>query len=153
MVEQLIVYFSGHGINSGLFEQWLLSRAPVDPNAAVNVKGSEFGARFCGIEHVVFISDACRTAADSGIQAQRVAGGDIFPNATPGGPEKAVDQFFATQVGDPAFEVQTVAESTKRYCAAYSTVLLKALRGETAEVIEADAGRGLVRPRPLKRPA
>jgi hypothetical protein len=149
IVEQLIVYFSGHGINSGLFEQWLLSKAPVDPNAAVNVKGSEFGARFCGIEHVVFISDACRTAADS-IQAQRVAGGDIFPNATPGGTEKAVDQFFATQVGDPAFEVQTVAESTKRYCAAYSTVLLQALRGETAALIEAEGGRGVVRPRPLK---
>src|SRR5687767_14935427 len=29
-IEQLIVYFSGHGINSGAFEQWLLSRAPDD---------------------------------------------------------------------------------------------------------------------------
>src|SRR5687768_2167660 len=40
-VEQLIVYFSGHGINSGLYEQWLLSKAPDDPGAAVNLKGSE----------------------------------------------------------------------------------------------------------------
>ncbi len=98
--EQLIVYFSGHGINSGFFEQWLLSRAPDDPAAAVDVKGSEFGARFCGISHVVFISDACRTAADS-IQAQRVTGSDIFPNTQPSGPERPVDQFFATLVGKP----------------------------------------------------
>jgi hypothetical protein len=148
-IEQLIVYFSGHGINTGLFEQWLLSRAPDDTAAAVNVKGSEFGARFCGIGHVVFISDACRTAADS-IQAQRVVGGDIFPNAIPGGTEKAVDQFFATQVGNPAFEVQTVEESVRRFCAAYSTVLLRALRGEATELIESEGERSVVRPRRLK---
>lgn len=148
-VEQLIVYFSGHGINTGLFEQWLLSRAPDDPAAAVNVKGSEFGARFCGIEHVVFISDACRTAADN-IQAQRVVGSDIFPNPAPGGTEKAVDQFFATQVGNPAFEVQTIEESVKRYRAAYSTVLIRALRGEVASLVEVEAQAGLVRPRRLK---
>ena len=149
-LEQLIVYFSGHGINSGLFEQWLLSRAPDDPGAAVSVKGSEFGARFCGIGHVVFISDACRTAADS-IQAQRVTGGEIFPNVKPTGPERPVDQFYATLVGHPAFEVKTIQESTARYRAAYSTVLMEALRGEVSALIEPSAGVGLIRPRPLKR--
>jgi hypothetical protein len=149
-IEQLIVYFSGHGINSGLFEQWLLSRAPDDPAAAVNVKGSEFGARFCGVGHVVFVSDACRTAADS-IQAQRVMGGDIFPNVQPAGPERPVDQFYATLVGHPAFEVKTVEESASRFRAAYSTVLLKALRGEDPSLVERLADMGVVRPRPLKR--
>ncbi len=149
-IEQLIVYFSGHGINSGMFEQWLLSRAPDDPNAAINVKGSEFGARFCGIGHVVFISDTCRTAADS-IQAQRVVGGEIFPNVVPNGPEKPVDQFFATLVGNPAFEVKTVQESTSRYRAAFSTVLLDALSGKERGLIEVGADGGYVRPRPLKQ--
>lgn len=149
-IEQLIVYFSGHGINSGMFEQWLLSRAPDDPAAAVNVKGSEFGARFCGIGHVVFISDACRTAADN-IQAQRVTGADIFPNAKPAGLENPVDQFYATLVGNPAYEVKTVQESTARYQAAYSTVLMEALAGKVPTLVESSDTAGYVRPRPLKR--
>ena len=77
-IEQLIVFFSGHGINTGILEQWLLSRAPDDPGAAVDVKASEFSARFCGVGHAAFISDARRTAADS-IQAQRVTGPASFP--------------------------------------------------------------------------
>ena len=137
-IEQLIVYFSGHGINSGLFEQWLLSRAPDDPAAAVDVKGSEFSARFCGIGHVVFISDACRTAADS-IQAQRVTGAGIFPNAKPSGPERPVDQFFATRVGDPALEVKTVEESTSRFRA---VVLEGAAGGVARRRTRADPGVG-----------
>jgi hypothetical protein len=149
-IEQLIVYFSGHGINLGQYEQWLLSRAPRDSAAAVDVKGSEFAARFCGIEHVIFISDACRTAAQD-IQAQRVTGSPIFPNPKPSGPEKAVDQFYATRVGDPAYEVKTVQESTSRYRAAYSTVLMEALRGGVPALIESSKGMGYVRPRPLKR--
>lgn len=149
-VEQLIVYFSGHGINAGHYEQWLLSRAPDDPGAAVNVRGSEFNARFCGIGHVVFVSDACRTAADS-IQAQGVTGGEIFPNAKPAGPENPVDQFFATLVGNPAYEVRSVAAAAANYRAAYSTVLLEALNGGAPAIIEATPERRLIRPRPLKR--
>lgn len=149
-IEQLIVYFSGHGINSGRFEQWLLSRAPEDPNAAVNVKGSEFAARFCGLGHVVLISDACRTAADS-IQAQSVSGGEIFPNIPPTGPERPVDQFFATLVGNPALEVRSVAESSSRFRAAYSTVFLDALKGAAPAIVEATPAGRFVRPRPLKR--
>jgi hypothetical protein len=149
-IEQLVIYFSGHGINSGMFEQWLLSRAPDDTAAAINVKGSEFAARFCGIGHVVFISDACRTAADS-IQAQRVTGADIFPNVQPGGPENPVDQFYATLVGNPAFEVKSVTDSAGHFRAAYSTVLMQALDGQVGALIEPATASGFIRPRPLKR--
>lgn len=149
-VEQLIVYFSGHGINSGMYEQWLLSRAPDDPGAAVNLLGSEMLARQCGIPHVVFISDACRTAADS-IQAQRVTGGEIFPNPRANGPEQAVDQYFATLVGSPAFEVKDPTLAAGNYRAAYTTVLLQALRGEVPGLVEQAGGQRLIRPRPLKK--
>ena len=44
-VEQLIVYFAGHGFVGSLGEYWLLSDAPEDGNAAVNVYGSELAAR------------------------------------------------------------------------------------------------------------
>lgn len=149
-IEQLVIYFSGHGINSGMFEQWLLSRAPDDSAAAVNVKGSEFAARFAGIGHVVFISDACRTAADT-IQAQGVTGASIFPNVQPSGLEHPVDQFYATLVGNPAFEVKSVNDSANNYRAAYSTVLMEALEGKVGALIEPSTTSGLIRPRPLKR--
>jgi len=77
-VDQLIVYFAGHGINVNRSEHWLLSDAPGRANAAVNVSGSVELARYCGIQHVVMISDVCRVAPE-GIQAQRVWGQDIFP--------------------------------------------------------------------------
>ncbi|MFN8706361.1 MAG: hypothetical protein ACK50J_06740, partial [Planctomyces sp.] len=48
-LEQLIIYFAGHGINVGWSEYWLLSDAISDSNAAVNVKASEERARHCGI--------------------------------------------------------------------------------------------------------
>lgn len=149
-VEQLIVYFSGHGINSGMHEQWLLSQAPDDPAAAVNLSGSEMLARYCGIGHVIFISDACRTAADS-IQAQSVTGGEIFPNRGVLGGENPVDQYFATLVGNPAYEVKTVEDAVKRYRAAYSAVLLAALKGNVASIIEMADSRRVIRPRPLKK--
>ena len=67
-IEQLVVYFSGHGVNIRYGEYWLLSDAPDDTQAAVNVEGSVVLARRAGIPHVVLVSDACRTAAE-GIQA------------------------------------------------------------------------------------
>lgn len=149
-IEQLIVYFSGHGINSGHYEQWLLSRAPDDPAAAVNVRGSEMLARSCGIRHVIMISDACRTAADS-IQAQGVTGGEIFPNSKSHGVENPVDQYFATLVGNPAFEVRSSADAANGYSAAYSRVMLEALSGNVSSLVESRDGQQVIRPRPLKR--
>ncbi|MDD5266653.1 MAG: caspase family protein [Methylococcales bacterium] len=63
-IDQIVIYFAGHGVNIRYGEFWLLSDAPGDTQAAVNVQGSELLARYSGISHVVFISDACRTAAE-----------------------------------------------------------------------------------------
>src|SRR5262245_33217363 len=46
-VDQLIVYFAGHGVNLQLGDRWLLSEAPEKPYAAVNVIGSVELARMC----------------------------------------------------------------------------------------------------------
>src|SRR5688572_3895265 len=40
VLDQLVVYFAGHGVNNGYSEYWLLSDAPDDPQAAINVDGS-----------------------------------------------------------------------------------------------------------------
>jgi hypothetical protein len=153
-VEQLVVYFTGHGINKGYSEYWLLSGAPANPNEAVNVAGSTVQAERCGIPHVVFVSDACRTAPE-GIQAQGVTGTIVFPNVSPVGPAASVDRFYACNLGDPAYEVRDPQESTRQFHAVYTDVLVAALRGRHGQLVEpgrdAAARFGFVRPWPLKR--
>jgi hypothetical protein len=147
--DQLIVYFAGHGVNIGYSERWLLSDAPGDPNAAVNVAGSAEVAHHSNIKHVVFFSDACRTAAD-GLQAQGVTGSIIFENKPLPGPENPVDQFWATRLGDPAYEIKDPNTAAGLYEALYTNALLAALNGEKPEVLEDDSPDSVVRPWPLK---
>jgi hypothetical protein len=152
-VEQLVIYFAGHGVNNGYREYWLLSDAPADTQAAVNVSASETLARYSGIPHVVFISDACRTAAQ-GIRAQAVGGSEVFPNEGTGDLEQPVDQFFACTLGRPAHEIDDPATTTKEYTALYTQTLLDALLGKRSDMLEwaAEGSEqvGYVRPRPLK---
>ncbi|WP_408999155.1 caspase domain-containing protein [Syntrophus buswellii] len=142
-VEQLIVYFSGHGINIDS-EFWLLSGAPKNVNEAVNVEGSVRLARYCGISHVVLISDACRSAAE-GLLALQIKGGEVFPNEPVSGTEKPVDILFSCARGKPSLEIvdpaAAAAEAAKRYSALYTEVLLDYLTGrhqETLHPVEED---------------
>jgi hypothetical protein len=151
--EQLVVYFAGHGVNIHYGEYWLLSDAPRDANAAVNVRGSEALARYAGIPHVIFFSDACRTAAQ-GIQAQGISGGEIFPNDPSADTEKPIDQFFACTLGRPALEVPDKAATAREFKALYTTALLAGLHGEAPMPLEwkiEDYGEvAYVCPRPLR---
>lgn len=143
--DQLVVYFAGHGINNGQNEYWLLSDAKRDSNAAVNLSASEDMARYNGIPHVVFISDACRTAA-RGISQQRIDGGSIFPNGDLAGQARKVDVFYATTLGRPALEIADVEESSRAYSALYTDVLVEALDGKhfRARSRDADLGHDVV---------
>ncbi len=145
-VEQLIVFFAGHGINVNRGERWLLSDAPADPQAAVNVAGSAELARWGGIPYVVMISDACRTAAE-GIQAQGMTGSEIFPNEEIAELELPVDQFFACRLGRPSHEIADSTTTAKEYKAIYTRALVTALEGADPTVLDP---QGYVRPRPLK---
>lgn len=119
--EQLVIYFAGHGFLRGYNEYWLLSAAPRDADEAVNLASSIELARGCGVPHVIFISDACRSAAAS-LDAQRVNGGVIFPNdgdASRG----EIDRFWAAQPGSAALEV-LVDQRTGDYRALYTNTLL-----------------------------
>lgn len=150
--DQLIVYFAGHGINKVYSEYWLLSDAPQWADQAVNVTASAELARRCGIPHVVFISDACRTAPD-GIGAQAITGAPIFPNiagARPG----SVDLFFANHVGEPAFEIADPRVATSRFTSAFTDVLTRSLNGMYSELLENqpdEPGTMILRPWPLNR--
>jgi hypothetical protein len=151
--EQLIVYFAGHGVNINYNEYWLLSDAPADSNAAVNVRGSEDRARYAGIPHVLFISDACRTAAQ-GINAQGTTGSEIFRNDVAGDTQNPVDQFFACTLGRPALEVPDKTTTAREFKALYTGALLDGLRGAPPVELEwrSDGAEriGLVHPRPLR---
>jgi hypothetical protein len=153
-VDQLIVYFAGHGLTINRSAHWLLTDAPEHPNAAINVVGSAELAGSCGIQHVVFISDACRSAPQ-GIQWQNVRGTDIFPNLPVSDEPNPVDKFFACVLGQKATEVPD-PKAVAGYSALYTEILLEALEGKRDEVLEASPAPGdksysLVRPDRLQR--
>jgi hypothetical protein len=73
-LDQLVIYFAGHGFVSGSnSEFWLLSNALEDANEAVSLNESRDLARQFGIKNVVFISDACRSRAESRARLHRGA--------------------------------------------------------------------------------
>ena len=134
-VDQLIVYFAGHGVTINRRERWLLTDAPRNPSAAVNVTGSAEAARWCGARHVIFISDACRVTPE-GIQAQNVQGIEIFPNEGTSDRSRPVDQFFACLVGSTAAEIKDPAAAAGGFSALYTDALLDGLKGLDAEILE-----------------
>ncbi len=151
-VDQLLIYFAGHGVNLNRGEQWLLTEAPVRASAAVDVRTSVEIARYCGIPHVVVISDACRVAPE-GIQAQSVRGDVIFPNDVTGDRARPVDQFFACLLGRTAAEIKDPQVAATGYSALYTHTLLDALSGRARDVVESLDGAGpprYVRPRRLQ---
>jgi Co/Zn/Cd efflux system component len=62
-VEQLLIYFAGHGLNINYGEFWLMNRGLERPTESWDVARSAVLARYSSVPHVIFISDACRTAA------------------------------------------------------------------------------------------
>jgi hypothetical protein len=124
-LDQLVVYFAGHGFASGYSEFWMLSNAPDNPNEAISLTECVALARLSGIPNVVFISDACRSRVDS-LSGERVRGSLIFPNRrVVGRPPSDVDQFLATLVGDPSFEVP-VGDNVARHEGIYTAAFLGA---------------------------
>ena len=145
-VEQLIVYFSGHGSMDGRAEFWHLSDAPNDLNAAVNLVVSLDAALRGSVRHVVFISDACRTVS-KGVPQAKLHGAGIFPNPIDDDGSRGVDVFYATRLGAPALEVPVRVGANDVYKAAYTEVLFEVLRGAKPHVVTG----GFIRPWPLKR--
>ncbi|WP_109506008.1 caspase family protein [Nocardioides speluncae] len=129
-LDQLIVYFAGHGYNRFRREQWLLSDAPMRGNAAIDLAANVEIARYCGVRHVVFVSDACRVPPQ-GLQAQNVNGVEILPNDAVSASANPVDQFLACQLGKVAIEARDPALG---YRALYTTAVLDAVEGRVPKV-------------------
>ncbi|TAK46582.1 MAG: caspase family protein [Betaproteobacteria bacterium] len=126
-LDQLVVYFAGHGFVNGFSEIWMLSMAPNNPNEAISLVESIHLARESSIPNVVFISDACRSRSDS-LGTERVRGSLIFPTTNAAQSVRAdVDVFLASLVGNPAYEVP-VSESVARFEGIYTACFLDAFR-------------------------
>ncbi|MEO8778455.1 MAG: caspase family protein [Rhodanobacter sp.] len=134
-VEQILVYFAGHGVNIDKNEYWLLSDAPKEPLSVINVRGSAAQAEYGLARYVVIISDACRVPAE-GIQGQGVASisSVVFPNDVPDGGLRPVDMFYATGLGRAAAELgdpaAAAAAASQAFRAVYTDAMLDGLAGK-----------------------
>jgi hypothetical protein len=154
-VEQLVIYFCGHGVVNNQSELWLLTDAPESSEAgAVNVDRSENRARNGVFEHVIFISDACRTAAP-GLQYQQVGGSSIFPNTgVQRAEERSVDRYFACGLNMPSHQIR--AGGSDKFESIYTRTLVSALQGDFHDAVcvgqsDAHAGKRLVHGFRLKK--
>lgn len=148
-IEQLVVFFAGHGFAAEYVEYWLLSDATRNPNQSISLRESVQRARlYSGIPNVIFISDACRSTPSS-LGFTGIHGGVIFPTASSVQPSD-VDQFMATLVGDPSFEVE-MTKSTKNYAGIYTTTLLSAFAEAPIDIVSKVGGANVVPNKRLKR--
>ncbi|WP_155976909.1 caspase family protein [Nocardia sp. 348MFTsu5.1] len=133
-VDQLILYFAGHGLLVDMIETWMLSDAPTRGNAAISVGKSIQAAKRGKTPHVVIISDACRTPAQD-LDTQSLTPVSAFPNSLCTGSRPRVDVFYASAQGEAAIEINTVAAE-----GIYTSVLHEALNGRLydAQGLEGD---------------
>jgi hypothetical protein len=148
-LDQLVLYFAGHGFIKDYSEYWLLSGAPTNPNEAVSVNESIFLARQTAIPNVVIISDACRSKAED-LQTEHVRGSLVFANdrTAPTKPTD-VDLFYATLVGDPSWEVP-VQDSTHAFDGIFTATFLDAFKNPDESMATSIGGKLVVPNNKLK---
>jgi len=142
-LEQLVIYFAGHGFISGtLSELWMLSDSPRNPNAAVSLMESWKYAEQCGIPNVVFISDACRSPANT-LELQRMRGGVLFPGTTNPRTDSVVDQFLAARIGTSAYEAALAGDPSTTQ-GIFTNCLLEAFRKPYETMVRNVDGRPVI---------
>lgn len=148
-LDQLVVYFSGHGFLTGFNEIWMLSGAPGDANEAVSLSECIELSRETPIANVVFISDACRSTADS-LRSSRVRGQVVFPNDTNVSKvHTKVDRFLAARPGKASYEA-AVEQSSRIYEGYFTEAFLEAFRRPDQEMVRTVGGLEVVPSRRLE---
>jgi hypothetical protein len=147
-LQQLIVYFSGHGIAFGNSEFWLLTGAYEDLNEAISVAECIDAAGRCGIPNVVFISDACRSTPVD-FDATKLHGTVVFPRGSfvPDVQSPEVDRFFATRPGAPSYEVTLAVNN---YTGIFTSTFLDAFKHPHDGMVTKLNGNDVVTNRALK---
>jgi hypothetical protein len=139
LISRLVIYFSGHGVYASFSEYWLLSRASTHSHEAVNVAGSVVLAQALSIEHVVLISDACRTPAQTLAMAQ-ITGTPMFPHRPAIRQTTSVDVFYGCLPGRPSIEV--LHPDGSGYVAVFTRAIASALDGTSGEFVQDEGADG-----------
>jgi len=102
--DQLLIYFAGHGVERAAGEDiWLFPGYLRDTSESASVLSCQQRAYRSGIKHVVFISDACRSAS-SATTVQGLDPGALFPNLTRNN-RTEIDTFYSTHSGAKSIDV------------------------------------------------
>jgi hypothetical protein len=147
-LEQLVVYFGGHGFLRGSTEVWLLSDGLQNPNEAINLLGSSYLSREVRISNVVFISDACRSLPSTP-RTSNIHGGKIFPLKPISQKRPDIDLFYAASPGDPAYEVPS-EDSIPNHKAIYTECFRSAFRNPDESMVRTVGGVQVVPNNKLK---
>jgi hypothetical protein len=148
-LDQLLIYFSGHGFLNNYTEYWLLSAAPSNVNEAICLTESCFLARMSGIPNVIFVSDACRSTPTS-LGTSLVRGSPIFPiNELTSNVDTDIDQFLATHPGNPAFEVP-IDQSVPAFQGIFTAAFLSAFTNPISNIVQTVDGVSFIPNRRLK---
>lgn len=132
-LNQLLVYFAGHGLMRAGNEIWLLSGAPEDAGEAVTVFECQRAARGLGINNVVLIGDTCRSLP-ARTQFDNMPGSLIFPNLPPIDSDVTVDTFYATLPGEAALEVP-VDHAVSAYEGIFTAALIDVFKNPPPELV------------------
>ena len=134
VLEQIVVYFSGHGFMHNYSEFWMLSGAPDNPAEAICVRENIELAKESGTNNVVFISDACRSVPQN-FRASNVKGSWIFPNLRVSqGTRPKIDKFYATLPSDPALEMK-IDENAMESAGVFTYCFLQAFKEPYPDMI------------------
>jgi Caspase domain len=128
-VDQIVLYFSGHGAYVRGGATWFLSRAGERSYDAISVVSTVQLASWGKTPHVVIISDACQLPGQDAL-SQWIEGVAVFPLSDVRNPPMLVDEFHATTAGQAAGEIAMKGGGI------YTDVLLGALSGEAVELLE-----------------
>lgn len=131
--EQLVIYFSGHGMQSGGTPLWLLPRAPERKWEAVNMQACKECATWSRFKHIVFIGDCCASVADNA-QFDEVTGTSILENVPEAAriAQRPFDLLRAARPGKAALEIRVNGVSVSPY----TVQLVSALSGTPATILE-----------------
>src|SRR5262249_53157898 len=147
-LQQLVVYFSGHGVAFSTSEFCLLTGAPDDLDEAISMVECIDAAGRSGIPNVIFITDACRSLPVD-YDTSKLHGTIIFPkgNLVPGVQQPEVDRFFAATPGSPSYEINVAVNN---YTGIFTSTLLDAFKHPQAGMVTNVEGVNVVTNRALK---
>lgn len=132
--DQLLIYFAGHGVERTAGDDvWLLPGYVNDTGDCISILASQQLAYRSGIQHVIFISDACRSPSNHR-SIRPISPNPLLPNRNNNSYRTVVDIFYSTWPGEMSVDIRN--SETGNYQSTYSDSLLECLHGSVPEVVK-----------------